>query len=197
MDRFPRLATAAGAAVSILLLLHASPSAGGLDGKKLFADKTCVVCHSINGPSIGPGPELTQVTLHRDPAWLRAWLTDPQKIRKGTIMPKPAWKSPEEMEAVIQYLESVKRPVPAADSANGERLFADFNCGACHAIHGKGGKPQFPDLVNESKVHSPEFLDRWLQDPSAVRPGTFMAKFPLTSTQRKALVAYIVSLAKK
>ena len=182
---------------ALALSLGATVTRGAPDGKKLFAEKACTACHNIGAPSIGPGPELTQVTLHRDPAWLRAWLTDPQKIRKGTIMPKPAWKSPDELEAVIAYLESVRHPVPAADSTNGQRLFADYNCGACHAVHGKGGKPQFPDLAMESSAHSAAFLDRWLEDPAAVNPKTFMARFPLTPTQRKSLVTYIVSLAKK
>lgn len=188
---------AAGFALLLILSFPSRATGTAPDGRKLFTDKACVACHNIGAPSIGPGPELTQVALHRDPAWLRAWLTDPQKIKKGTIMPKPAWKSPDELEAVIAYLESVKHAVPAADSSNGERLFADYNCGACHAMRGKGGKPQFPDLVVESKHHDAAFLDRWLTNPAAVDPKTFMARFPLTPTQRKALVTYIVSLAKK
>jgi nitric oxide reductase subunit C len=171
--------------------------ASSLDGKKLFTEKACIACHSVGGPSNGPGPELTQVGYQRDAVWLHAWLTDPQKIKKGTIMPKPAWKSPQEMDAVVDYLLSAKRPIPAADSSDGAKLFADYECSACHSIHKKGGKPQFPDLATEAKVHDAAWLDRWLQNPSAVKPGTFMATFPLTPTQRKALVQYIGSLDKK
>ena len=76
------------------------------------------------------------------------------------------------------------------------KLFADFKCSACHALKGKGGKPQFPDLHEEPKEHDAAWLDKWLQNPQAVKKGTFMATFPLTRTQRKALVAYIVSQKK-
>ncbi len=185
------------AAITLVLLVRAGTSAGALDGKKLFTEKACIACHSIGGPSNGPGPELTQVTYHRDAKWLRAWLTDPQKIKKGTVMPTIAWKSPEEIDAVIEYLTQSRRPIPAADSSNGAKLFADYNCGACHAIHKKGGKPQFPDLGDEAKARDAAWLDRWLTDPSALKKDTFMARFPLTETERKALIAYLETLPKK
>jgi nitric oxide reductase subunit C len=194
---FSKTAVSRALAAGVLLLaIPGASRAGAPDGKKIFTQKNCVVCHSVGGPSSGPGPELTQVGHHRDRAWLKAWLTDPQKIKKDTVMPKMTWQSPEEMDAVIDYILSFRAAIPPADSANGEKLFADFKCNACHAIKGKGGKPQFPDLKEEAKEHTAAWLDKWLQDPQAIKKGTFMATFPLTNTQRKALVSYIVSLKK-
>ena len=188
---------ATGSLVASVVLVHAAGSAAPPDGKKLFTTKACVACHNVGAPSLGPGPELTQVAYQRDPTWLRAWLTDPQKIKKDTVMPKPNWGSQAEMDAVIDYLLKSKRPIPTADSANGEKLISDYGCNTCHAIRKKGGKPQFPDLAVEAKQHDAAFLDRWLKNPSAVKKGTFMATFPLTDTQRKALVQFIVTLANK
>lgn len=182
---------------AIVLVTGAARAHGAPDGKLLFTQKACIGCHNVGAPSLGPGPELTQVAYQRDRAWMRAWLTDPKKIKKDTIMPAPVWKSPEELDAVIDYLFAAKRPIPEADSTDGQKLVTDYGCVTCHAIHGKGGKPQFPDLVFEAKHHDATFLDRWLQNPSAVDPKTFMARFPLTPTQRKAIVGYIVSLANK
>ena len=45
-------------------------------------------------------------------------------------------------------------------------------------------------------VQSQSDFDKWLADPPAVKKGTFMAKFPLTTVQRRALVKYIQSLRK-
>ena len=193
-------ASVAIATVAILLVSSHVPSVAAtaaLDGKKLFNDKTCFACHSVGAKSLGPGPELTQVAYQRDATWLRAWLADPKKIKPDTIMPKIVWKSQAEMDAVIDYILSAKRPIPAADSTNGAKLMDDYTCTSCHAIHKKGGKPQFPDLAVEVKGHDAAFLDRWLQNPQAVKPGTFMATFPLTPTQRKAIVDYLVSLKVK
>ncbi len=175
------------------LLLLAAASGAAPDGKKLFTEKGCVACHAVDAPSVGPGPELTQVGYQRDAAWLRTWLADPQKVKPGTQMPKLPLK-PDEADAIIAYLLAARRPIPAADSTSGEKLFSDYQCNACHRVHGKGGKPQFPDLAQESKDHDAAFLERWLQNPSAVKPGTFMARFPLTASQRHALVEYITSI---
>jgi len=191
-----------GAALAVTALVWGRPAVGAAaapppDGKKIFAAMGCLACHNVNGPSVGPGPELTQVAYQRDATWLRAWLTDPKKMKKDTVMPKLPWKSQAEQDAVIQYLLAAKRPIPAADSTDGQKLMADYMCTACHAIHHKGGKPQFPDLATEAKAHDAAFLDRWLQDPQAVKKGTFMATFPLTPTQRHAIVAYLGTLNKK
>jgi len=184
------------ACVTLLAVLLLAADAGALDGKKLFTDKGCIACHTVGAPSPGVGPELTQIAYQRDDAWLRAWLADPAKVKPGTIMPKLPLK-PDEIDGLIAYLLAAKRPIPAADSASGDKLFADYGCNTCHRIHGKGGKPQFPDLGDEAKLHDAAWLDRWLQNPSAVKKGTFMARFPLTPTQRAALVGYIVSLSRK
>ncbi len=188
---------AAAVVIVTLSCSHVPARAGGApDGKKLFGEKGCMACHMVGAPSQGPGPELTQVAYQRSAAWLRTWLADPQKVKPGTQMPKLPLTT-KEADALIEYLLAAKRPIPAADSTNGEKLFADYQCSACHRVHGKGGKPQFPDLAQEPKDHDATFLDRWLQNPSAVKPGTFMATFPLTTAQRHALVAYIVSLNSK
>ncbi len=170
---------------------------GAPDGKKLFAARGCIICHSVGAPSKGPGPELTQVAYQRNAEWLRAWLADPKKLKSDTIMPKPSWESPQERDAVIEYLLSARRPIPPADSTDGARLFADYGCDACHAVRGHGGKPQFPELSNEGAVRDAGWLDRWLADPPAVKPGTFMPRFPLTPAQRRSLVAYLGTLKKK
>lgn len=186
--------------VAALSLCARSAGAGAdsaPDAKKMFTEKGCIACHNIGAPSVGPGPELTQVGYQRDAAWLHAWLTNPQKMKKDTIMPKIPWKTPQELDAMVNYLMAAKRPIPAADSGNGEKLFQDYQCGACHAVNKKGGKPQFPDLAREAKEHDAEFLDKWLADPQKIKPGVFMATFPLTPTQRHSLVAYIVSVNKK
>ncbi len=196
------MVAAFGAAFAVVVIGSARPAVGAAagpapDGKKIFASMGCLACHSVNGPSAGPGPELTQVAYQRDATWLRAWLSDPQKIKKDTVMPKLPWKSQAEQDAVIDYLLAAKRPIPAADSTDGQKLVADYMCTACHAIHKKGGKPQFPDLADEAKKHDAAFLDHWLENPQAVKKGTFMATFPLTPTQRHAIVSYLLTMDKK
>ena len=190
-----RLRLAAAMALTAALAGAAAGAGGDVTrGQKLFTEKTCVTCHNIGAPSAGVGPELTQVGWHRDSTWLVAWLTDPPKIKKDTPMPKLPWKPDGEMQAVIAYVLSARRPIPAADSADGAKLFVDFKCGACHAMAKKGGKPQFPDLGHEARRHDSAWIERWLTNPQAMRPGTFEPRYTLTATQRQALANYLGSL---
>ena len=193
-----------GAIAAILLVSTCVVPASArapMDGKKVFQDRACFACHAVGAPSKGPGPELTQVAYQRDAAWLNAWLTDPPKLKKDTSMPKFPWSSQAEIDALIAYILSARRPIPAADSVDGVKLMADYTCTSCHAINKKGGKPQFEDLVypkiNPEKVRDAAYYDKWLQDPDSVTKGTFMAKFPLTETERKSIVTYLVSLKAK
>ena len=190
----PFILCALGSAFPVALELRAEDKAPKYDGKKLFAAKTCITCHNVGAPSVGAGPELTQVAYHRDPEWLRAWLTDPPKIKKDTVMPKISWKSPEEVQAVIDYLLSARQPIPPADSADGQKLFQDYKCSACHALKRRGGKPQFPDLGTIGKRRTEAWLEKWLADPQGVKKGTFEPKFKISATERKALARYLVCL---
>lgn len=64
-------------------------------GKAIFLSSVgCALCHTINGLSTGDqGPNLTHIAglpydgLPNDPAFLRRWITNPQAIRPGTLMP--------------------------------------------------------------------------------------------------------------
>jgi cytochrome c oxidase subunit 2 len=84
----------------------------------LFAAKGCANCHAIRGtPARGDvGPDLTHVasratlaagTIPNDPAPLRAWLRDPQRIKPGTHMPRLPL-TPHDLDALATYLESLK-----------------------------------------------------------------------------------------
>ena len=74
-------------------------------GRALFQAKGCTACHlhrEVNpGAGVAIGPDLTEVML--DPAYLRAWLSDPASIRPGTRMPDLGL-SGVEIEALIAFI---------------------------------------------------------------------------------------------
>jgi cytochrome c oxidase subunit 2 len=90
----------------------------GTQGEQLFRGRGCALCHSIRGTSAGGqlGPDLTHIasretiaagTLPQTPATLAAWISDPQHIKPGNLMPKMALRS-DEMIAILHYLEQLK-----------------------------------------------------------------------------------------
>ncbi|MGY4629970.1 cytochrome c oxidase subunit II [Bradyrhizobium sp. USDA 4486] len=90
----------------------------GKQGEALFRSRGCALCHNISGTLAGGqlGPDLTHIgsrtmiaagTLPNTPATLGAWISDPQHIKPGNLMPKMPLQS-DEMIAILHYLEQLK-----------------------------------------------------------------------------------------
>jgi nitric oxide reductase subunit C len=54
---------------------------------KVF-NQLCIACHSLGGQGGVVGPALDDVGSRRDYNNLVVWLTDPQQVKPGTLMPK-------------------------------------------------------------------------------------------------------------
>ncbi|MFN8501670.1 c-type cytochrome [Kouleothrix sp.] len=92
-------------------------------------------------------------------------------------------------------------PAPAtpagAEAGYGKALFVAKGCVACHhhaavARSGQFGGEGTPDL--SSYRGDAEFLQRWLADPPAVRPGTAMPKLGLSEREIAALSTFLLRL---
>lgn len=92
-----------------------SPAAAG--GLAVFTSNTCAGCHAIRGTSAAAtvGPDLTHVagratiasgTIDNTPANLAHWITDPQEVKPGAIMP-PTQLSPTDLQDLVAYLQSL------------------------------------------------------------------------------------------
>ena len=84
----------------------------------MFMSNTCVGCHTIRGTAAQAtvGPDLTHLesrqtiaagTIPNAPDQLAAWITDPQGIKPGAIMP-PTELSPADLADLIAYLQSLR-----------------------------------------------------------------------------------------
>jgi cytochrome c len=110
------------------------------------------------------------------------------------------------------YTDDAATPAPGPDLKRGKLLF--IQCRACHELkegqpnkvgpnlHGLIGRAagSVPDfnytaaLKNLHLVWEPKTLDKWIERPSAVAPGTAMAFAGIASpTDRAALIAYLVA----
>lgn len=75
----------------------------------------------------------------------------------------------------------------------GEAAFKNNGCYGCHIL-GKFGTPIGPELSQVGRKYEPEYLARWLRDPSLQRPSAHMPALELTDDDVKALAAYLGSL---
>lgn len=86
-------------------------------GKQLYEDKyMCSSCHSIGSGGGYVGPELSNVGNWMTPAWIAAWLKDPQALLPGGIEPRRTL-SPDEIQALTAYLMTLRQKEPTAHTA--------------------------------------------------------------------------------
>ena len=86
----------------------------------------------------------------------------------------------------------------------GNQAFLGSGCIACHRIEGTVAAgvlgPDLTHVGSRRKIaagileNTPENMARWLQNPSAVKPGSLMPTMPLDEDTIRTLVAYLESL---
>ncbi len=87
-------------------------------GQQVFLRSRCVECHTVRGTNASgvDGPDLTHLasrntlaagTLTNTPEHLAAWVTDPQEVKPGSLMPVLNLDA-QEISALLAYLESLK-----------------------------------------------------------------------------------------
>jgi cytochrome c oxidase subunit II len=96
-----------------------SPSPGSVPrGQQVFQQHTCINCHAIqNVGGARVGPDLSHFgsrttigagVLGNSPDELRTWLTDPQRVKPGALMPGYPDLSDDDLRALIEYLGGLK-----------------------------------------------------------------------------------------
>jgi cytochrome c oxidase subunit 2 len=97
---------------------HTPASATEQAGQQQFLADQCSSCHMIRGTSAAGliGPDLTHVAsrmtlasaeIPNRPAWLAAWIRNPQAIKPGDRMPDLGL-SPHQVSLLVTYLDSLK-----------------------------------------------------------------------------------------
>jgi mono/diheme cytochrome c family protein len=85
-------------------------------GKQLFESKyQCQSCHTIGSSGGYVGPSLNNVGNWLTPAWIEAWLHNPQALVPGAIEPRHSF-SDDEVRDITAYLLTLKQ-APAVETA--------------------------------------------------------------------------------
>jgi cytochrome c2 len=77
------------------------------EGKKIYSEMKCPMCHKLDGVGGKIGPDLSGVGSRKDAQWIKGFLKDPKSVIPGTKQP-PFKGTDEELEAVVTYLMSLK-----------------------------------------------------------------------------------------
>lgn len=120
-----------------------------------------------------------------------------------------AWQRGQMQTAPSQGQTATTPSLPAttstpAEAPAGAQLFQQMTCRSCHAVAGTGANARVgPDLTHLASrqtlaagrlENNPTNLARWLADPQAVKPGTYMPDLQLSDEQVRQLVAYLETL---
>ncbi len=111
---------------------------------------SCLGCHQLRGTGGVLGPSLDGVRGRRDPAYIAAMVTDPQRVKPGALMPRPRL-SASERALVIRYLGGAVGAVAAAgapapvegaggSAPDGAAVYRQW-CAGCHGAAGGGDGP--------------------------------------------------------
>lgn len=82
---------------------------------------------------------------------------------------------------------------PPTGPVAGKAYFSQVGCATCHRVGAEGGVTG-PDLTLVGFRHSAQWLDRWISNPEAWKPGTLMPNKQLSPAARAAIVSYLATL---
>lgn len=144
------------------------------EGKAIY-NRTCTVCHGLDGAAGGRGPALgagRSYVLRTDAAIFGAV----QKGIPGTEMP-PSGLREMDIWKVVAYVRSLRATASdafvAGDVARGEQIFrGKGQCGSCHMLRGQGGIAG-PDLSNLAAEQTLQYIRNALTKPRQPIPAGY------------------------
>ena len=195
------------------------PSAGA----SLYGESFCASCHATQnaaGNLVGGdiGPELTNVGTKVKPAWLVAWMRDPQKYDPSTLMPQYRW-SDAQLKLIAAYVQSKTNPdllaniqlakATPAQIAHGKKLVIEYGCASCHEIPGVPKSDNFgPNLshIGSKPVVQlvflpgmertlPAYISQKIRQPRSFGPSLRMPRYNFTPSQVEAVTTALLSLS--
>ncbi|MDI1311839.1 c-type cytochrome [Prosthecobacter sp.] len=183
-------------------------------GLLLLGELNCTACHAVPKSweeRLKPkaGPHLGGVGSRLDPDTLWLMIRSPQSRKKGTQMPglfAGAEGDDEKVEALVEYLSSLKQDVPqvpAGDVERGKELYHKVGCVACHEP-AQDARP--PKVAAEAEVDKPgnasvpialadayafTALSHFLKHPLTLRPSGRMPDMRLSAQEASDIAAYL------
>lgn len=108
VNRWTRRRVSGLVAAAVLLTGPGALQADAGKGEGVYRTLRCSMCHKIDGAGGKKGPDLSDVGSQRDYAWLEKYLRNPKSLNPKNTMP-PVKASPQELEDLIHYLQSLKK----------------------------------------------------------------------------------------
>lgn len=178
------------------------PSQNVLAGSRVFGERGCSDCHSINGLGSHVGPDLGQSPTPRSANQFGAamWNHLPsmraQMRARGITAPRLRAR---ETGDLIAFLFWVNYFEPVGDTERGRRIFAEKGCVTCHQVGGVGGV-MGPALdrsqVGNSPIHVATALWNHSVDMASSMDTLAVPRPRFLSNELNDLIAYLASASR-
>lgn len=119
-----------------------APTQNAVAGAKVFGEKGCIRCHSINGAEQSLGPDLRTIESARSFQDLTAalWNHLPDMNRRmAELEIERPHLSEREAGDLFAYVYALGYFNAAGDAERGKDLFTELSCIRCHQVGGVGG----------------------------------------------------------
>ena len=195
------------------------------NGKRIFLEKGCATCHSVQGvaPQKDFGPDLTAMGAkntsdlefgkskapHNLVSYIQVKLQDPTAVNAAARMPQYSWNQAD-LDAVttallsetgqpatsgLQQLVVPKKPASFTPVGAFAVVYDRYKCYACHRFNGVGGTLA-PDLTYEGSLAQKKWIYDFLKNPQTVRPALILRMPQFNMTDKEAsILAEYLSLA--
>ena len=112
------------------------------------------------------------------------------------------WKYYDDRQRMRMHAEAIT----GGDSRRGEALFIQYGCGSCHAATGVRtatgdvGPPldgiATREIIAGHLANKPPNMERWIEDPQHVSPGTAMPDLGVSAGDARDITAFLYTRAK-
>ncbi|MBV9506867.1 MAG: cytochrome b N-terminal domain-containing protein [Acidobacteriia bacterium] len=168
-------------------------------GVAYFRRENCLSCHSVGGEGGSKiGPDLADITIHKNAAWMIQHFKTPQGMRPGTSMPPINLTDPQ-LNSLAAFLlklnpDNATALTGAPDFAvAGALVYQTNQCSSCHKVNGAGISVG-PVLNGLSKRRSHSWVEDHFFDPPKYSPGSIMPPYRLPKQNLDNLTAYLFAL---
>ncbi len=184
-----------GGAAPVIALPSPAEVTGGptvAEGEALYHAAACYNCHAIGGVGTHAGPALDDFGVSgRKPEWLVQHFQAPDQVAPGTTMPV-VQGTERQIQSLSLYMMSLKAAMKPSREL-GQKVYAQQNCGYCHADAGKGGRSG-PSLVTLKEPRTDAWVLQHLRDPAGVVPNTTMPRIWGADWELQSLLEYLKSI---
>ena len=173
------------------------------NGRLLFADKRCVVCHPLVRRGDEEGPDLIEGQAQKSLTEFAAamWNKAPRMLQsmEGKQIAPPTLR-PDEMSDLVAYLYSVRYFQQSGDPRRGVIAAVNKGCLDCHALYGERGKPasdltQAKNLDVPARVLASLWNHTFVDDPRPPKDRVAWSTF--RGDEMSDLMAYLRTLKRQ